>query len=59
MFECIVDATQFTALKLELSQLIDQEKDSLRFYRMGNNYKTKVEHIGAKPSLDLEDPLIF
>ncbi|MNN73367.1 CRISPR-associated endonuclease Cas2 [compost metagenome] len=59
VFECIVDATQFTALKLELSQLIDQEKDSLRFYRMGNNYKTKVEHIGAKPSLDLEDPLIF
>ncbi|MBW4838845.1 MAG: CRISPR-associated endonuclease Cas2 [Paenibacillaceae bacterium] len=45
--------------KLELSQLIDQEKDNLRFYRLGNNYKIKVEHMGAKPSLDLEDPLIF
>ncbi|MDU0331204.1 CRISPR-associated endonuclease Cas2 [Paenibacillus sp. 3LSP] len=59
VFECNVDASQFTALKLELSELIDHEKDSLRFYRLGNNYKTKVEHIGAKPSIDLEDPLIF
>ncbi|MGN8770034.1 CRISPR-associated endonuclease Cas2 [Paenibacillus barengoltzii] len=59
VFECNVDASQFTTLKLELSQLIDHEKDSLRFYRLGNNYKTKVEHIGAKPSIDLEDPLIF
>ncbi|RRJ63311.1 CRISPR-associated endonuclease Cas2 [Paenibacillus oralis] len=59
VFECIVDAAQFTALKLELTQLIDEEKDSLRFYRLGNNYKTKVEHIGAKPSIDLEEPLIF
>ncbi|MUG68909.1 CRISPR-associated endonuclease Cas2 [Paenibacillus campinasensis] len=59
VFECIVDAAQFTALKLELAQLIDEEKDSLRFYRLGNNYKTKVEHIGAKPAIDLEEPLIF
>jgi CRISPR-associated protein Cas2 len=59
VFECIVDATQLTALKLELTSLIDKEKDSLRIYQLGNNYKTKVEHIGAKPTLDLEDPLIF
>jgi CRISPR-associated protein Cas2 len=59
VFECIIDTAQFTALKLELSQLIDQEKDNLRFYRLGNNYKIKVEHMGDKPSLDLEDPLIF
>nr|8D3P_E Chain E, CRISPR-associated endonuclease Cas2 [Halalkalibacterium halodurans C-125]8D3P_F Chain F, CRISPR-associated endonuclease Cas2 [Halalkalibacterium halodurans C-125] len=59
VFECIVDSTQLTSLKLELTSLIDEEKDSLRIYRLGNNYKTKVEHIGAKPSIDLEDPLIF
>lgn len=59
VFECIVDSAQLTALKLELSSLIDEEKDSLRIYRLGNNYKTKVEHIGAKPTLNLEDPLIF
>ncbi|MCK0471734.1 CRISPR-associated endonuclease Cas2 [Halalkalibacter sp. APA_J-10(15)] len=59
VFECIVDSTQLKTLKLELESLIDKEKDSLRYYRLGNNYKTKVEHIGAKQSIDLEEPLIF
>lgn len=59
VFECIVDATQFASLKLELASIIDQSKDSLRFYQLGNNYKTKVTHIGAKESIDLEGPLIF
>ncbi|WP_347491517.1 CRISPR-associated endonuclease Cas2 [Desulfoscipio sp. XC116] len=59
VFECIIDAAQLTALKIELCSLIDEGKDSLRFYRLGNKYKTKVEHFGAKPSLDLEEPLIF
>ncbi|SHF96513.1 CRISPR-associated protein Cas2 [Heyndrickxia coagulans DSM 1 = ATCC 7050] len=59
VFECYVDATQFASLKIELSNIIDPDEDSLRFYQLGNNYKNKVMHIGAKPSLDLEDPLIF
>ncbi|MCP1123925.1 CRISPR-associated endonuclease Cas2 [Bacillus sp. 3103sda1] len=59
VFECVVDATQFTTLKIELATIIDEDQDSLRFYRLGNNYKTKVEHIGVKESIDLESPLIF
>lgn len=59
VFECVVDSTQFTSLKIELQSVIDVKLDSLRFYRLGNNYKTKVEHIGAKEALDLEGPLIF
>lgn len=59
VFECVVDDTQFTALKIKLTELIDEEKDSLRFYRLGNNYKTKVEHIGTKESISLDEPLIF
>ncbi|RJE85185.1 CRISPR-associated endonuclease Cas2 [Paenibacillus sp. 1011MAR3C5] len=59
VFECVVDATQYTSLKLQLADLIDEEEDSLRFYRLGNQYKTKVEHIGVKASLDMEGPLIF
>ena len=59
VFECIVDASQLAKLKLELIKLIDKDKDSLRIYRLGNHYKNKVEHIGAKPALDLEDPLNF
>lgn len=59
VFECIVDSTKFTALKIELESIIDHELDSLRFYRLGDNYKKKVIHIGAKESIDLEAPLIF
>jgi CRISPR-associated protein Cas2 len=59
VFECVVDATQFAALKFELENIIDKEQDSLRFYQLGNNYKTKVEHIGVKESIDLEGPLLF
>lgn len=59
VFECKVDATQFTALKLRLADIIDKDQDSLRFYQLGNNYKNKVEHIGVKESVDLDSPLIF
>lgn len=59
VFECIVDATQFTSLKYELIGIIDKSQDSLRFYQLGNNYKSKVEHIGVKESLNLEGPLIL
>lgn len=59
VFECVVDATQLVKLKIELGDIINPNEDSLRFYRLGNNYKSKVEHIGVKPSLDLEGPLIL
>lgn len=59
VFECVIDSTQLTQLKYKLLDVINEEKDSLRFYRLGNNYKTKVEHIGAKKTFDLEDPLFI
>lgn len=59
VFECIVDAAQLRMLKKKLSDEIDEEKDSLRFYYLGNQHQTKVEHIGAKPTLSVEDELIF
>lgn len=59
VFECIVDAVQLRMLKKKLSDEIDEEKDSLRFYYLGNHHQTKVEHIGAKPTLSVEDELIF
>lgn len=59
VFECVVDSTQFTVLKLKLLDIIDQKNDSLRFYQLGNNYKNKVEHFGVRGSIDLEGPLIL
>jgi CRISPR-associated protein Cas2 len=42
-----------------LKQAIDPEKDRLRFYQLGANWKGRVEHIGAKPAVDLDGPLVF
>ena len=58
VFECIVDPAQWTMLKNRLISEIDHEKDSLRFYYLGSNYKHRVEHVGAKPSVEQEGPLI-
>jgi CRISPR-associated protein Cas2 len=58
VFECLVDAAQSRQLKHRLIQLIDPEKDSLRFYYLGNEWRNRVEHYGAKPSLDLEGALL-
>ena len=59
VFECVVDASQFKQLKLSLIDLINPDIDSLRFYQLGNNYKDKVEHIGANETLEVEDVLIL
>ena len=47
VFECILDNAQSIALKATLEDIIDTEKDSLRFYYLGNKYQTKIEHIGV------------
>lgn len=59
VFECNVDQAQWTALRAKLMELYEQELDSLRFYFLGNNYKQHIEHQGAKPSVDVEAPLIL
>lgn len=59
VFECNLDAAKCRQVKAILEDIIDKEKDSLRFYYLGDKYKNKVEHIGAKPGFDVTDPLIF
>jgi len=58
VFECIVDPAQWTYLKQRLINEIDPEKDSLRFYYLGSNWRRRVEHNGAKETIDQEGPLI-
>ena len=58
VFECVVEPAQWVTLKNQLESIIDTEHDSLRYYYLGSNWKRKVEHVGAKPTLDLDDPLI-
>jgi len=59
VFECVLDTAKFREVQHKLEQIIDKDTDSLRFYFLGNNYKKKVEHIGAKESFDVEGTLII
>lgn len=59
VFECIVPPDKWVQMRARLIQEIDEEKDSLRFYFLGANWRQRVEHIGAKVALDQEGPLII
>ena len=59
VFECVVDEGQFVLLRDKLKKEIALEKDSLRFYRLGSNYKDKVEHYGVKREISVDEPLIL
>ena len=59
VFECVLDAAQYRMVKHRLEQLIDADKDSLRFYNLGNHYQNKVEHVGAKPTYEPEGLLML
>ena len=54
VFECDIDAAMLVALKSLLLDIIDMERDSLRFYQLGKKWHNKVEHFGAKKSYDPE-----
>ncbi|MCB6294644.1 CRISPR-associated endonuclease Cas2 [Anaerostipes caccae] len=59
VFECILDNAQSVLLKSMLTDIIDEEVDSLRFYYLGNNYKTKVEHVGVNRGIAADETLIL
>lgn len=54
VFECLVDPVQLTDLRFKVEKEIDKERDSLRYYFLGANWKRRVEHVGAKESYDPE-----
>ena len=59
VFECILDNAQSIALKAPREDIIDTEKDSLRFYYLGNKYQTKIEHIGVDRGIAPDQTLIL
>ena len=54
VFECLLDAAQCRLLQHKLCSIMDAEKDSLRFYYMGNNYENRIEHFGVRSGYDPE-----
>ena len=59
VFECLLDAAQCRSLQAKLLAIMDPEKDSLRFYYLGNQYEKKIEHFGCRNTYAPEDPLII
>lgn len=59
VFECNVNPAQWVQLKAELEGIFDPETDSLRYYNLGDHYSNRIEHVGAKPALDVEQPLLL
>ena len=59
VFECIVDNAQCVMLRSFLTDIIDVNVDSLRFYYLGNKYQTKVEHVGVDKGIAADDVLIL
>ncbi|MGH7619483.1 MAG: CRISPR-associated endonuclease Cas2 [Gemmatimonadaceae bacterium] len=57
VFECKVDPAQFAVLKQRLLRVYSPSDDSLRFYFLGRNWQRRVEHHGAKPSVDVDGTL--
>ena len=53
VFECEVSPPQWVDLKDQLLSTFDEDVDSLRFYKLGANWRRRVEHHGAKPAVDI------
>lgn len=59
VFECVLTEAQFAVLRNKILSLIDGEKDSVRFYFLGNNWNNRMEYIGKKTSFDVTSELII
>ena len=59
VFEVLVDAAQLVTLKSEPEKVIDIAQDSVRFYRLGNTYESRIETMGKRPLVEAGKALIF
>ncbi len=59
VFECLLDPKQWVALKAQLEGIINKETDSLRYYYLGKNWERKIEHVGAKRSINYEKDVLI
>jgi CRISPR-associated protein Cas2 len=57
VFECLVDGAQWTKVRDRLIKEAELAEDGLRFYFLGDNWRKRVEHIGAKKSYDSQSRL--
>ena len=59
VFELLIEPAQLFALKARLTAVIDADKDSVRFYRLGSNWRPRVESLGRGLRFEQDDVLLL
>lgn len=59
VFELDVDPAIETTVRCGLEKIINIEEDSIRFYRLGKNWKNKIDSIGKNQLITLGSDLIL
>lgn len=59
VFECSITMADFVNFKTRLTKIIDHATDTVRLYRLGKDYHSKIELLGKETSFDMEGDLII
>ena len=59
VFECEVTEAQLCTLKNMISDIIDTQTDSVRFYYLNKNIARRVEVLGIETSYNVNDAIII
>jgi len=58
VFECRVSPAEWAALRAQLLDIVDADRDSIRFYHLPDR-PDRIEHHGAGRPIDPDGPLIL
>lgn len=58
VFECKLQPAQYIEFKERILAEIHADKDSVRFYNLGNNWQKHVEHFGKNEDYNIEGNLL-
>ena len=59
VFEVLVSPSELLEFKNEIKQVIDCNKDSVRFYRLGKSYEKKIATMGRQKRIQTGESLMF
>lgn len=58
VFECEVTEAQYCILKERIKNLIDDSRDSVRFYFLNKNENRRIERLGIETAYNVKDVLV-
>lgn len=58
VFECKLSEQELLVLRSGIIKIMNSNEDSVRIYRLGKNYESKIEHLGAKQPYNFEEAYI-